>query len=130
MSHRLVFIAGFIAVVIIYAVFHFFYLLFKGHKKWKEEIKNNPADRVSKSKRDFIDFYLNLGYKEDSIDFVYSRTQSFLRAKDLTLLHIDDIVKRYERGEDEWFGILNKWFKELGCEQLSEADFEEKGSIF
>ncbi|MCS3734924.1 hypothetical protein [Mucilaginibacter dorajii] len=103
-------------------------MLFKGHKKWKEGIKNNPADRMSKSNRDFIHFYLNRGYKEDSIGFVYSRTQSFLRAKDLTLLHPDDIVKLYERGEGEWFGVLNKWLKELGCEQLSEVDFKEKSS--
>jgi hypothetical protein len=128
MIHRLVFIASFFAVVIIYAVFYFFYLLFRGHKKWKEAIRNNPADRMSESKKNFIDFYLTLGYEEDSIDFVYSHTQSFLRAKDLTLLHTDHIVKLYERGEGEWFRILNKWLKELGHHALSEADFKARHS--
>jgi hypothetical protein len=115
MAHRLIFIFSFFAIVLVYAILYFFYSLFKAHNKWKEGIKNNPKDRMNKSKQNFIDFYLNLGYEEKSIVFVYSQTQKFLRAQDLVLLHTDDIVNLYERGEEQWFYILNRWLKTWLC---------------
>lgn len=128
MAHRLIFIFSFFAIVLVYAILYFFYSLFKAHNKWKEGIKNNPKDRMNKSKQNFIDFYLNLGYEEKSIVFVYSQTQKFLRAQDLVLLHTDDIVNLYERGEEEWFYILNRWLKQLGYVELSESDFKDKSA--
>jgi len=128
MAHRLIFIFSFFAIVLVYAILYFFYSLFKAHNKWKEGIKNNPKDRMNKSKQNFIDFYLNLGYEEKSIVFVYSQTQKFLRAQDLVLLHTDDIVNLYERGEEQWFYILNRWLKQLGYVELSESDFKDKSA--
>jgi len=83
---------------------------------------------MSASKQDFIDFYLKIGYEEKNIDFVYCHAQKFLRATDLILLHTDDIVDLYQRGEDEWFFILNKWLKRLGYVEVSESHFKEKYS--
>jgi hypothetical protein len=78
---------------------------------------------MASSKSDFIDFYLKLGYESSIVDFVYNHTQSFLKAQDIVLLHSDDIVNLYERDEDEWFFILNRWLKELGCTEISKSDF-------
>ncbi|WP_439695343.1 hypothetical protein ACFGVS_20200 [Mucilaginibacter sp. AW1-7] len=83
---------------------------------------------MAKSQQDFIDFYLNLGYEEKSIVFVYSHAQKFLRAHDLVLLHTDDIVNLYERGEEEWFYILNRWLKHRGFVELSESDFKDRSA--
>lgn len=69
-----------------------------------------------------------VGYDERNIDFVYSHTKKYLRAKDLVLLHTDDIVNLYERNEDEWFFILNRWLNELGYTQLSESNFKKRHS--
>jgi hypothetical protein len=128
MAYRLIFILGVFAVVVLSSLLYFFYSLIKSHRKWKEEVRSNPKDRMSKSKQDFIDFYLKLGYEEESIDFVYSHAQKFLKAKDLILLHTDDIVNLYQREEDEWFFILNRWLKGLNYAEVLESHFKEKYS--
>jgi hypothetical protein len=128
MAHRLIFILSFFAIVLVSSLLYFFYLILKSHRKWKADIKSNPKDRMVKNKQDFIDFYLNLGYEEKSIDFVYSRVQKTLRAQDLVLLQTDDIVNLYERGEEEWMHILNRWLKELGYAELSAVTFKNRVS--
>ena len=107
---------------------YFLYSLIRSHGKWKEEVRNNPQNRMSGSKQDFIDFYLKIGYEEKSIDFVYSHAQKFLRATDLILLNTDDILNLYQREEDEWFFILNKWLNKLGYVEIPKPHFNEKYS--
>jgi hypothetical protein len=128
MANRLILIVGFFAVVVLLSLLHFFYSLIRSHRKWKEEVRSNPQNRMSGSKQDFIDFYLKIGYEEKNIDFVYNHAQKFLRATDLILLHTDDILKLYQREDDEWFFILNKWLKELGYIEVSESHFKERCS--
>jgi hypothetical protein len=128
MANRLILIAGFFIIMALSGVLYFFYLLVKDHRKWKEVVRINPQNRMSGRKEDFIDFYLKKGYEEKSIDFVYSHAQKFLRATDLILLHTDDIINLYQRGEDEWFFILNKWLKSLGYVEVSESYLHKKYS--
>jgi hypothetical protein len=128
MAHRLIFILIFFAIAVILSLLYFFYSLLKSHRKWKEGIKNNPQYRMSKNEKEFIDFYLKLGYEESSIDFVYCHVKIFLKVQDLVLLHTDDIVNLYERNEDEWFFILNTWLEQLGYTKLSESNFKERCS--
>ena len=125
MANRLIFIISYFVVVILSSIIYFFYSLIRGHKKWKEEVRNYPQNRMSASKQDFIDFYLKLGYEKKNIDFVYSHAQRFLKATDLTLLHTDDILNLYRRDEGEWLFILNKWLKELGYVEVSESHFKD-----
>jgi glucose-6-phosphate isomerase len=59
----------------------YFYNLLKGHKEWKDKVKNTPVDRAFKTKQNFIDHYLAKGYSVNSINFVYDQTQKFLNQK-------------------------------------------------
>lgn len=128
MANRLILIVSFFAIVVLSSLLYFFYSLIRSHRKWKEGVRSNPQNRMSGSKQDFIDFYLKIGYEEKNIDFVYIHAQKFLRATDLILLHTDDILNLYQREEDEWFFILNKWLKKLGYVEVSESHFKEKYS--
>jgi hypothetical protein len=128
MVYRLIFIFSFFAFVLLSGIFYFFYLLIRNHRQWKEKVRNDLPNRISKRKQDFIDFYINMGYQEESIDFVYNNTQEFLRAKDLILLHTDDIVNLYQREEEEWIFILNRWLKGLGYVEISVSLLREKHS--
>ena len=95
----------------------FFCFLRQGHREWKANVKNSPADRMLKTKQSFIDHYVKKGYSEKSISFVYDNTQKFLKAKDLVLLPNDNLITLYERQQDEWFWAIEKWFKESGRQQ-------------
>ena len=79
MTNRLILIGSFFAIVVLSSLLYFFYLLIRSHRKWKEELRNNPQNRMSGSKQDFVDFYLKIGYEEKNIDFVYIHAQKFLR---------------------------------------------------
>jgi hypothetical protein len=126
MAYRLIYILSFFSVVALSSLIYFFYTLLKSHRKWKEAVRDYPQNRMLKSKQDFIDFYLKLGYKEEDIDFVYFQTQKFLKAKDLVLLPTDDIVNLYERGRDEWLVVLNRWLVERGDSKIIESNFKAK----
>lgn len=128
MKYRSIFIFGFFVIILVFGVLYFIYSLLKNQRRWKTKLKNQPSYRMLKSEKDFVDFYLSLGYKKDSIDFVYRHTQGFLKAEDLVLLHTDDLLNLYEINEDEWFWVLNKWRKELGYNELSRSDFNERRS--
>lgn len=49
----------------------------------------------------------------ESAKFIYQKTQKFLRAEGMILLPEDDLIELYERQQDEWFYIINKWFTEI-----------------
>lgn len=114
MADRIVFISSLIGFILLFAVTTFIYLLLKGHREWKLKVKNSPVDRMSQTRQNFVDHFINKGYTSKSAEFVYQKTQIFLRAKDIVLLPEDDLIELYERQQDEWFYIINKWFTELG----------------
>lgn len=76
-------------------------------------MKNSPADRMFQTQQNFIDHFVKKGYSSESANFIYQKTQKFLRAKDIILLPQDDLIELYERQQDEWFYIINKWFTEI-----------------
>ena len=116
MVDRIIFISS-IILIIVSAIGLFFYFLLKGHREWKEKVYNSPTDRMLKTKKNFIEYYMKKGYSEKSISFVYDNTQKFLRAKDIVLLPNDNFITVYERQQDEWFWAIEKWFKKYGRQQ-------------
>ena len=117
MVDRIIFISSIILIIIVSAIGLFFYFLLKGHREWKEKVYNSPTDRMLKTKKNFIEYYMKKGYSEKSISFVYDNTQKFLRAKDIVLLPNDNFITVYERQQDEWFWAIEKWFKKCGRQQ-------------
>lgn len=116
MISKILILSIFIGIILLFIIV-FFYFLLKLHREWKEKLRNNPIDRTFKTKQDFIKFFKQKGYSENSIEFVYEKTQSFLRAKDMVLLPSDNLISLYERQEDEWIYVINKWFKKLNRQQ-------------
>ncbi len=114
MADRIIFIASIFGFILLLAITTFIYLLLKGHRKWKTEIKNSPADRMFQTQQNFIDHFVKKGCSSEGTKFIYQKTQKFLRAQDIILLPQDDLIELYQRQQDEWFYIINKWFTEIG----------------
>ncbi len=117
MNQRLILISILFVGFIVFIVATFFYFLFKSHSKWKSQLKTSPIDRMLNTKDGFITFYLRKGYSVESIRFVYEHTQVFIKARDVILLPNDDLIKLYERQEDEWLYIIPKWFEKQGWQK-------------
>jgi hypothetical protein len=120
MTDRIIFISSLLGFILLFAITTFVYLLLKGQRNWKLKVKNSPVDRMSQTQQSFVDYYINKGYTSKSAEFVYQKTQLFLRAKDIVLLPEDDLIKLYERQAEEWFYITNKWCAEIGKPQPDE----------
>jgi hypothetical protein len=114
MTDRILLVSTIIILSLLSIVGLFFYYLLKGHREWKRNVKQYPADRQLRTKQYFIDYFSRKGYSAKTSDFIYDRTQDYLRAKDITLLPQDDLIVLYERQQDEWFYIFNKWFDSIG----------------
>lgn len=113
MNDRAIFVIIVLVLILTYTVFTFRRLLLIGNEKWKEKVNVNPATQKSYSKNDFINAYTTNGYSEKTVTFVYDKTQEFLKAKDIVLLSEDDLIRLYERQENEWIYVVKKWLIEL-----------------
>lgn len=125
MTSRIVLATSIIIISLLFIVATFFYFLLKVHREWKTKVKSSPVDRNFSTKQSFIDHFVKKGYSSKSTEFVYQKTQIFLRAKDIVLLPQDDLIELYERQKDEWFYIINKWFTEIGKPSLDEKRLDD-----
>ena len=125
MTDRILLVSTIIVVSLVLIVGLFFYFLLKGHRQWKEKVKQTPADRQLRTKQYFIDSFSKKGYSSKTSDFIYEKTQAFLKAKDLVLLPQDDLINLYERQQDEWFYVFNKWFDAIGQNHLDKKTFDD-----
>lgn len=114
MADRILLISIIIAIFLLLIVGLFFYFLQKGHRQWKEKVKQTPADRQLGSKRHFMDYFSKKGYSVKASEFIYEQTQMFLKAEGLVLLPQDDLINLNERKQEEWFCVFNKWFDVIG----------------
>ena len=114
MNERVMFVVLFFSILFISFVGFFFYNLIKGNRQWKEKLKQEPNDRQTYSKTNFISHFVKRGFSTNSANLVYDKTQIFLRANDLVLLPTDDLILLYERQYDEWIYISDKWIGKLG----------------
>jgi len=114
MTDKILIVSTIILVIVLSIVGLFFYFLLKGHREWKRNIKQTPADRQLRTKQYFVDYFSKKGYSTRTSDFIYDKTQVYLRAKDIILLPQDDLIVLYRRQQEDWFFILNKWFDLIG----------------
>ncbi|GDX53196.1 hypothetical protein LBMAG27_22430 [Bacteroidota bacterium] len=99
--------------------------MLKGHREWKQNIKKTPVDRQLRTKQYFVDYFSKKGYSARTSEFIYDKTQIYLRAKGIILLPHDDFIVLYERQQDEWFYIFKKWFDAIGKNHPNEKTLNE-----
>ena len=114
MVDRILLISIVIATFLLLIVGLFFYFLRKGHRQWKEKVKQTPVHRQLGGIQYFVDCFSKKGYSVKTSEFIYEQTQMFLKAEGLVLLPQDDLINLYERKQEEWFCVFNKWFDVIG----------------
>jgi hypothetical protein len=125
MADRILLVSTIVVISLLSIFGLFFYFLLKEHREWKEKIKQTPADRQLRTKQYFVDYFSKKGYSTKTSHFIYEQTQTFLKAKGLVLLPQDDLINLYERQQDEWFYIFNKWFDTIGKNHPDEKTLED-----
>ena len=111
-----------LGAVLIFIIFIF--QIYKGNKKWRQKAEGLQLNRANISKYDFIKYFLEFGYNERSINFIYEKTQDYLGNPKFTLLPQDDFLLIYEIDKEEIIYPILDWLKEYQSISFNKEEIE------
>jgi hypothetical protein len=113
MLEKILYVGMFIMSSFLFVVSKILYELRSKSVKWGGKLNQLRILRKDKTRKDFVKYFRDKGYKRKIIKFVYRKVQEYINAADLVLLPDDDFRVVYEVDEGEWSYSLKDWFDEL-----------------
>jgi hypothetical protein len=113
MIEKILYVGMFLLSTFIFVVTKVLFELRKRSARWKEKVRQLSIYRKGRTRKDFIRYFKNKGYRRRIIKFVYGKVQEYIKAKNLILLPEDDFRIVYEVDEEEWSYYLMDWFDEI-----------------